>query len=319
MAKEATEAGGEADHLAKSRRRGSVGKSPARGAVVVHGRPAGSCKPRRLPERRQRKPEMPGGIMPISGGRPMKRSLALSVVLLAVVTKATAEPKQPAPFSAAQPGERLPAGWIVTALPNIPRATRFDLVRDGEATVLRAVSESAAASASYRLTADPSFASRLSWRWKVSRMLGKADLATKDGDDYAARVYVFFDYDVARLPFLERSKIALARALYGADLPAATLCYVWDNRYPVGTSTWSAYTNRVRMIVLQSGPAKVGQWVSETRDAAGDFRAAFGEEPPAISGIALAADTDNTGETVVSHFGDVILGVPVGRSEAARP
>jgi hypothetical protein len=193
----------------------------------------------------------------------------------------------------------------LTTVAKIPRATRFDLVRDGGTTVLRATSESAAASLAHKLKVNPAATPWLSWRWKVSRVLDKADLASKAGDDYAARVYVFFDYDVGRLPFLERTKIALARAFHGADLPAATLCYVWDNRYPVGTSTWSAYTDRVRMIVLESGAAKVGRWVTKNRDVAADFRAAFGEDAPAVTGVALAADTDNTGESVVSHFGDI--------------
>ncbi|QSA96327.1 DUF3047 domain-containing protein [Methylococcus sp. EFPC2] len=215
------------------------------------------------------------------------------------------EGAQPTPFSTATPGEHLPAGWAVTTVAKIPRATVYDLVRDGEDTVLRATADASAASATHKLDVDPKTSPWLSWRWKVSRVLDKADLASKAGDDYAARVYVFFDYDIGRLPFLERSKIALARLVYGTDLPAATLCYVWDNRYPVGTRTWSAYTDRVRMIVLESGAAKVGQWVRESRDVAADFRAAFGDEPPSISGVALATDTDNTGERAVSYFGDV--------------
>jgi hypothetical protein len=234
----------------------------------------------------------------------MKRWLAL--VLLAHAHPAWAAPKspQPAAFSAQRPGESLPAGWSLIPAPHADRATGFDLVRDGDAVVLRASSEAAAASLTYKLRVEPAKTPWLAWRWKVSRVLDRADLATRAGDDYSARVYVFFDYDLSRLSFTDRARIVLARTLYGADLPAATLCYVWDNRYPVGTRTWSAYTDRVRMIVLESGPARVGRWVTETRNVAADFREAFGEEPPPVNGVAVAADTDNTGETVVSYFGD---------------
>jgi pyruvate/2-oxoacid:ferredoxin oxidoreductase beta subunit len=61
------------------------------------------------------------------------------------------------------------------------------------------------------------------------------------------------------------------------------------------------------MIVLESGPTKVGRWVEESRNVAQDFRSAFGDAAPPISGIAVAADTDNTGESVVSHFGDFVF------------
>lgn len=237
----------------------------------------------------------------------MKRCLTLGCCLLVHLAWAAADPQQPAPFSTAPAGDRLPQGWTLATAANIPRATRFDLVKDGDSTVLRAISEAAAASVTHKLELDPAQKPLLRWRWKVSRVIDKADLASKAGDDYAARVYVFFDYDIARLPFLERSKLILARTFYGADLPTATLCYVWDNRHPIGTSAWSAYTDRVRMIVLESGASKVGQWVTETRNVVADFHIAFGDEAPIISGVAVAADTDNTGETVTSYFGDIVF------------
>ena len=102
-------------------------------------------------------------------------------------------------------------------------------------------------------------------------------------------------------------KLRLARSLHGVEIPAAALNYVWDNRYPIGTIQPNAYTDRARLIVVESGDAKAGQWVTETRDIAQDFRAAFGEEPPDVVGIALAPDTDNTGETATAWYGDIEL------------
>ncbi|MFO7713459.1 DUF3047 domain-containing protein [Desulfosarcina sp.] len=36
-----------------------------------------------------------------------------------------------------------------------------------------------------------------------------------------------------------------------------------------------------------------------------DYRNAFGSDPPAISGVAVMTDTDNTGELAVAFFGDI--------------
>ena len=36
-----------------------------------------------------------------------------------------------------------------------------------------------------------------------------------------------------------------------------------------------------------------------------DFRAAFGREPPALVGIAIMTDTDDTGESAVAFSGDI--------------
>ena len=161
---------------------------------------------------------------------------------------------------------------------------------------------------SHALHADPAATPMLEWRWKVSGVPAKASFGTRAGDDFAARVYVLFDFDLARLPFTTRLKIKLARALYGEAVPAAGLCYVWDAKAPVGTAGWSPFTDRLRVIVVESGNAKAGQWVTIRRNIEQDFRAAFGQDPPAVSGVAIATDTDNTGESVTAWYGDLRLG-----------
>ena len=94
------------------------------------------------------------------------------------------------------------------------------------------------------------------------------------GDDFPARVYVMFDYPLEKLSFADRIKLRLARALHDPNLPAATLCYVWDGKATAGTIAPSAYTNRVRLIVVESGASRVKQWLSVERDVAADFKAA---------------------------------------------
>lgn len=213
-----------------------------------------------------------------------------------------------APFSAMTPGE-LQKPWRAIVLPTI-KAARFSLVKDGGVTVLGIRAEEAAGTVGLSFNAEAGTLPMLSWRWKVDRVVEKADMTTKAGDDYAARVYVFFDVPLHDVPFVARMKILLARALYGEELPTAALCYVWDNRQPVGTSMPNAYTDRVHMIVLESGAARVSQWVNETRDVEADFRKAFESPPgpvPRITGIGASADTDQTGESVTAWFGDFRL------------
>jgi len=211
----------------------------------------------------------------------------------------------PRAFSAL-PAGALRAPWRVLVPPRA-RAPEIALVDDAGVTVLRVHSTRAAGTAAQPLALDPSRSPVLAWRWKVDRVVESADLATKRGDDFAARVYVFFDVPAAELPLGTRVKLLLARLLYGEALPSAALCYVWDNRHPPGTSVWSAYTDRVRVIVLESGAARAGEWVEERRDVAADYRAAFGADAALhpVSGVAAGNDTDQTGESATAWFGDL--------------
>lgn len=210
------------------------------------------------------------------------------------------------PFSALKPGQALPALYRVIAIPKT-KLNLFSLVEGGEtaATVLQVESNHSAGSLGLPFAADLRTTPILKWRWKVNRVLEKADMDRRTGDDFAARLYVFFEVPLESLSFTERTKIRLARLVAGPDVPTAALCYVWDNRHPVGYTRWSPYTERVRKIVLQSGSGRIGQWVTESRDVVADFRSAFGTEPPHISGVAIGNDTDQTGERVTAWFSEV--------------
>lgn len=195
-----------------------------------------------------------------------------------------------------------PAGWEPLTFARVPRLTRYRVVRDGEGWVLQAESE-AAASALYRpLDLDLRTHPRLTWRWKVGNVLVNADARTKQGDDYAARVYVAFRYDPGQATAWERARYGTYRLLYGRYPPRAALNYVWDNRLPPGTTLDNAYTDRARMIVVRSGPAEVGRWLTETRNVLEDYRRLFGGDPPPVAGVAVMTDTDDTGERAVAWY-----------------
>ena len=223
--------------------------------------------------------------------------------LLGVTASATAEVVVGG-FSAAVPERGLPRDWRVARLPRI-EATRFRLVEDDGTVVMQLDAEGAAASLYRPIRVEPAVTPLLHWRWRVGNLIPGADLTSKAGDDVPARLYVMFDYPLERLSLADRAKIAIARSVAGDLVPAAALCYVWDGSLAEGVSLWNAYSDRVRVIVVESGARRVGQWVSEERDVAADFRAAFGEAAPPVSGVAIAADTDQTGEKVRSWFGDI--------------
>ncbi|MBI3715834.1 MAG: DUF3047 domain-containing protein [Betaproteobacteria bacterium] len=237
------------------------------------------------------------------------RALAVAVACagIAATPRALAAEAAVPALSSLKPGAAFPAQFHVITIPKTAHS-RIALVDDQGKTVLKIDSDNSTGSLAMPFLLDPAATPRLTWRWKVSHALDQADTETKAGDDYAARVYVFFDVPLASLSFVERTKIRLARLVAGQDVPTAALCYVWDNRHRIGHAHMSPYTQRAYMIVLQSGAEYAGRWMTETRDVVADFRQAFGHAPPRIIGVALGSDTDNTHEKVTTWFGDVSFG-----------
>lgn len=148
---------------------------------------------------------------------------------------------------------------------------------------------------------------RLSWRWKVDKAIVNGDVTRREGDDYPARVYVSFRYAPERVSPLVRLEYAAMRLLYGESPPHAGLNYIWDAHAPVGTVAPNPYSDRVRMIVVESGTDRVGRWLAYERDVVADYRAAFGEDPPPISGVGLMTDADDTGASALAYYGDIAL------------
>jgi len=212
-----------------------------------------------------------------------------------------------ATFSALQTGPDLPPQWEPLVFKKIQNHTRYELVSQDGTTVVRAVSDAAASGLVRKIQIDPRAYPILEWRWKVSNILDKGDVTQKSGDDYAARIYVTFEYDPDKLSFGDRVKYKAAKIIYGEYPPTGALNYIWASHAQQNQFVPNPYTDRAMMIVVASGSEKVGQWVSHSRNLVADYRRAFQTDPPMISGIVIMTDTDNTGESATAYFGDIIL------------
>jgi hypothetical protein len=198
----------------------------------------------------------------------------------------------------------IPSPWQVESLNKDIPPTRYGLrLWDGVAAV-EAQAEKSMALLARPLEVDLQRTPILCWRWRVEAPLKTADMTTKAGDDYAARVYLTFEVPPETLGVGTRLGLKLARSLHGSQVPDAAVNYVWDNTHPVGTWQANAYTERARMRVLRSGAGDAGRWVDERRDVGADFLRAFGHAPRRLSGLAVASDTDNTGEKAHAGFAD---------------
>lgn len=210
-------------------------------------------------------------------------------------------------FSELKPSLELPKEWEPLTFRGIGRHTQYDLVADEGTTVVRAHSRAAASGLIRRMEIDPHRFPWIQWRWKIDHTLQKGDATRKEGDDYAARIYVAFAFEPESAGRLERMRHRAADLFSGQTLPGSALTYIWANRVEQGVILPSPYTDQAMMIAAQSGNASAGQWIAERRNLVQDYRDAFGRPPPPIIGIAIMTDTDNTGEETTAYYGDIAL------------
>lgn len=210
-------------------------------------------------------------------------------------------------FSSARAGESLPHDWQPLSFRRIERHTAYSLVEEGGTVVIRAVSDQSASGLMRVISIDPTVYPVIQWRWKVNNILRKGDVSSKAGDDYPARIYITFAFDPDRAGYLERLEHEAARLIRGKDVPYRAISYIWGSNSPAGTMVANSYTDRAMMFVVQGGSGKSRQWLTEERNVYEDYKKAFGEEPTMISGVAIMTDTDNTRESAVAWYGDIVF------------
>ena len=131
----------------------------------------------------------------------------------------------------------------------------------------------------------------LEWRWKVTKLPAGADARKSATDDEAAQVYVGWP----RFPEAVRSRI---------------IGYIWDTTAPAGSIFKSEKAGTVTYVVVQSGTAKLGQWITERRNVAEDFKKIYGEDADNPGSVSISIDSDDTKSGAETFFGTILFRKP---------
>jgi hypothetical protein len=200
-----------------------------------------------------------------------------------------------------------PDGWVPMVLFRNRKKTQYQLVQDGDKTVLHAYSTGATSGLMENVSIDPNVQPWLNWRWKIGNQAKAIDSSQHETEDAPVRIILGFDGNKDTLPFSDQILFETAKVLTGYEFPYATLMYVWDSKAPVGTIKKSKRSSRIRTLVVQSGMDSVDQWHNFTRNIVDDFQKAYGEKPGKLIGVGVLTDTDEPDETVEAWYGDIRL------------
>lgn len=212
---------------------------------------------------------------------------------------------QPVAFSTAELVDGLPQGWLPHVMRRDRRTTEYRCVQKDGRQVLEAVARKATSGLRCAVDVDPHRTPWLQWSWRVDRFPEDAALDDDERDDSPARVIVAFDGDSRRLGLRDLMFAELVELLTGQPLPFAMLMYSWDGRAPVEQVIAYPRSGRIQYLVVESGSARTGQWLSYRRNVLDDYRQVFGAEPGRIHHVGVLNDSDDLQLELQSWFGDI--------------
>jgi hypothetical protein len=173
----------------------------------------------------------------------------------------------------------LPSEWQIKVTHGKPDVSACT---DSEGPCVRLKSSKASFGLERGVDIDPAQLPFLTWRWKIARVPTGGDFRLASRDDQAAQVLVAF-----------------------ADRRVVT--YIWDSTAPKGTAQSASAIPLVRIfaVVCQSGEAEANRWIAESHNVAADYERAYGRTAPRVKGIRIQINSQHTGTTAESYFGEV--------------
>ena len=165
--------------------------------------------------------------------------------------------------------------------------TQYGLKQEDGGLILLADSRGTASGLVKEQAVDLKLTPILHWRWKMIQLPGSRDERTRQGDDYAARVYV-----------IKRGGLAFWRT--------KAINYVWSANQTKGAVWENAFAGKNAMMIAVRGKNdSTGVWFEESIDVPEDFKRLYGEEISTLDAVAIMTDTDNAGGHAIAEYGDI--------------
>jgi hypothetical protein len=85
------------------------------------------------------------------------------------------------------------------------------------------------------------------------------------------------------------------------------LNYVWSSSHQTGNKWDNPFTSNATMFAVESGKKNLGAWQHYKRNIREDLKQLTGKDEQYIDAIAIMTDTDNTGLSATTYFGDIFF------------
>ena len=224
--------------------------------------------------------------------------------LLIAVTLLAGALAAPRPLGAADPPTVLVEDWArqpdgKTGIPDGWKGQTwgspkydFRIVSEGGRKVLQLKSRDDSSTIYKELKVDVKRNPILQWSWQAVVLPKGGDARKSATDDQASQLYVTFP----RFPSQVRSRI---------------ISYIWDTTAPAGAVFKSEKTGLVTYVVVRSGAAELGKWVTESRNVLEDYQKIYGEAPgEEVGAVSISIDSNDTRSAAEAYFGEILFRKP---------
>ncbi len=186
----------------------------------------------------------------------------------------------------------VPDGWLGGQTWGLPQYDMTIAENEGHRVLhLKSKIESSAVRRDIRGRVNLKETPILEWSWKAITLPKNGDCRKKATDDQAAQLYVVWP----RFPEAVRSQI---------------IGYIWDSTAPAGSIVKSEKTSTVTYVVMRSGAADLGKWITERRNVLEDYKKIYGAQADNPGYISIAIDSDDTVSSAESIFGSILFRAP---------
>lgn len=188
--------------------------------------------------------------------------------------------------------------WTPFMLPGVERSSKFRAISEDSGSRLRAVSEDSGSGILWKRLLRVHQAPVVAWKWRMLRPFYQAAIPGRQGDDSPLRVCLFFSDDAKALRTVtDRSLLTMWRLAKSVKM----LSYVASFGALPGDPKPNPHKEAIMEFELPCA-ASPTQWTAVRRDAASDYRRAFGGEAPEWMRAAVISDTDNTDSSATAEL-----------------
>lgn len=125
----------------------------------------------------------------------------------------------------------------------------------------------------------------LTWRWRAHKLPPEGNESRDSTNDVTASIYVVYSVNWLGIPKVIR--------------------YTWSSTLPVGTELSKNFGHQ-KILVVESGEDRLGEWITFKRDIREDFRDLHGGTPPDRPlAILILSDGVSTGSEVKADYDDI--------------